>query len=90
MNKAELIDKIAVVADVSKATAGRCLDALVESVTRALRAGDSVNLVGFGSFVVKRRAARQGRNPRTGQPIQIDAANVPSFRAGKTLKDSVQ
>ena len=90
MNKAQLIDAIAAQADVSKATAGRCLDAFVEAVTKSLKRGDTVNLVGFGSFTVKRREARQGRNPRTGQPIDIAAANVPSFRAGKTLKDSVQ
>ena len=90
MNKAQLIDAIASKADVSKAAAGRALDATVEAITKALKAGDSVSLVGFGTFVVRRRKARSGRNPRTGATIQIAAANVPSFRAGKTLKDSVQ
>ena len=75
---------------VATATAGRCLDAFVEEVIKSLKRDDTVNLVGFGSFSVKKRAARDGRNPRTGDPIKIAAANVPSFRAGKTFKDSIQ
>lgn len=90
VNKAQLIDAIAAQADVSKATAGRCLDAFVEEVIKSLKRDDTVNLVGFGSFSVKKRAARDGRNPRTGDPIKIAAANVPSSRAGKTFKDSIQ
>ena len=89
MNKSELIDAIAASADLSKASAGRALDAALEAVTGALKAGDSVALVGFGTFQVKERAARTGRNPQTGKPIQIAAAKVPSFKAGKALKDAV-
>ena len=89
MNKSELIDAIASSADLSKASAGRALDAVVESVTDALKGGDSVSLVGFGVFSVKERAARTGRNPQTGEEIQIKAAKVPSFKAGKALKDAV-
>lgn len=89
MNKSELIDAIAASADISKAAAGRALDAMVESITTALKNGDQVALVGFGSFQVKDRAARTGRNPRTGEEIQIAAAKVPSFKAGKALKDAV-
>ncbi len=89
MNKSELIDAIAASADIPKAAAGRALDAMVDSVTDALKKGDQVVLVGFGTFSVKDRAARTGRNPQTGQPIQIAAAKIPSFKAGKALKDSV-
>lgn len=89
MNKSELIDAIAESADLPKAAAGRALDAVVESVTEALKKGDSVSLVGFGVFSVKDRAARKGRNPQTGAEIQIKAAKVPSFKAGKALKDAV-
>ncbi len=89
MNKAQLIDSIASGADVSKATASRVLDATINAITAALRDGDDVSLVGFGTFTVKSRAARTGRNPRTGEVIQISAAKVPSFKAGKALKDSV-
>ncbi len=90
MNKSELIDAIANGADVSKAVAGRALDAFMAAVTKALKKGDEVTLVGFGTYAVKKRAARKGRNPRTGKEIQIPAAKVPLFRAGKTLKDSVK
>ena len=89
MNKSELIDAIASSADLSKASAGRALDAVVETVTNTLKEGDSVSLVGFGVFSVKDRAARTGRNPQTGEPIQIKAAKIPSFKAGKALKDAV-
>lgn len=89
MNKSELIEAIAASADIPKAAASRALDAMVESVTDSLKKGDSVSLVGFGTFSVKERAARTGRNPQTGQPIEISAAKVPSFKAGKALKDSV-
>lgn len=89
MNKSELIDAVAESADLPKAAAARAIDAMTESITGALKAGDSVALVGFGSFNVKDRAARTGRNPQTGAPIQIAAARVPSFKAGKALKDSV-
>ena len=89
MNKSELIDAIAASADISKADAGRALDATLEAVTGALKKGDSVSLVGVGTFAVKERAAREGRNPQTGQTIQIAAAKVPGFKAGKALKDAV-
>lgn len=89
MNKSELIDAVAAAADLSKASAGRALDAMVDSVTNALKDGDQVVLVGFGTFSVKERAARTGRNPQTGEPIEIAAAKVPSFKAGKALKDAV-
>ncbi|MDZ7853002.1 MAG: HU family DNA-binding protein [Pseudomonadota bacterium] len=89
MNKSELVEAIAASADIPKAAASRALDAMVETVTDSLKKGDSVSLVGFGTFQVKERAARTGRNPQTGQPIEISAAKVPSFKAGKALKDSV-
>ncbi|MEP0202555.1 MAG: HU family DNA-binding protein [Halioglobus sp.] len=89
MNKTELIDAIAASADLSKADAGRALDAVVDAVTDTLKKGDQVSLVGFGTFAVKHRAAREGRNPQTGATIQIKASNVPGFKAGKALKDAV-
>ena len=89
MNKSELIEAIAASADIPKAAAGRALDAMIDSVTDSLKRGDSVALVGFGTFSIKERAARTGRNPQTGKPINISAAKVPSFKAGKALKDSV-
>lgn len=89
MNKTDLIDAIASAADLSKADAGRALDAVVDSITDTLKKGDPVSLVGFGTFQVKHRAAREGRNPQTGATIQIKASNVPSFKAGKALKDAV-
>ncbi|GAA5169087.1 MULTISPECIES: HU family DNA-binding protein [Halomonadaceae] len=89
MNKSELIEAIAVSADIPKAAASRALDAMIDTVSDTLKKGDSVALVGFGTFTVKERAARTGRNPQTGQPINIEAAKVPSFKAGKALKDSV-
>ncbi len=89
MNKTDLIDAIASAADLSKADAGRALDAVVDSITDSLKKGDPVSLVGFGTFQVKHRAAREGRNPQTGATIQIKASNVPSFKAGKALKDAV-
>ncbi|WP_043526202.1 nucleoid-associated protein HU-beta [Litchfieldella xinjiangensis] len=89
MNKSELVEAIAASADIPKAAASRALDAMIEGVTESLKKGDSVSLVGFGTFTVKERAARTGRNPQTGKPIEISAAKVPSFKAGKALKDSV-
>ena len=85
MNKSELIDAIAASADIPKAAAGRALDAVIESVTGALKAGDSVVLVGFGTFSVSERAARNGRNPQTGEVIKIKARKVARFKAGKEL-----
>lgn len=89
MNKSELIEAIAASADISKAAAGRALDAVTDSITDALKEGDQVALVGFGTFLVKDRAARTGRNPQTGNPIDIPAAKIPSFKPGKGLKDAV-
>ena len=89
MNKAELIDAVAEAADLSKASATRALDAALDSITSALKGGDQVTLVGFGTFQVRARAARTGRNPRTGEAIQIKASNNPAFKAGKALKDAV-
>jgi len=88
VNKSELIDAIAASADIPKAQAGRALDAVIEAVTEALKKDDQVALVGFGTFSVKERAARSGRNPQTGQPIDIPAAKIPTFKPGKALKDA--
>ena len=89
MNKSELIEAIAKSADVSKAAAEKALDGTLNSIKTALKKGSSVTLVGFGTFKVGRRAARVGRNPRTGEAIKIKAARVPKFSAGKALKDAV-
>ncbi len=89
MNKSELIDHIANQADISKAAAGRALEAVIGGVKTTLKKGGSVSLVGFGTFSVSKRAARTGRNPRTGASIKIKAAKVPKFRAGKALKDAL-
>ncbi|ASK77729.1 DNA-binding protein HU [Paraphotobacterium marinum] len=89
MNKGELVEKIATDAQLSKASANRALDAFMEAVSESLKKGDPVALVGFGTFSVKDRAARKGRNPQTGAEIQIRASKVPGFKAGKVLKDSL-
>ena len=89
MNKGELIDAVAASAGLSRADATKAVDAVLDNVTRTLAGGDTVSLVGFGTFSVKSRAARTGRNPRTGEPIQIAASKVPGFKAGKALKDAV-
>ncbi len=89
MNKTDLIEHIAKQADISKAAATRALDAVIGGIKVSLKRGASVSLVGFGTFTVGKRAARTGRNPRTGQSIKIKAAKVPKFRAGKALKDAV-
>ncbi len=89
MNKSDLIDAIAESAGLSKADAGRALDAAVDAITGALKKGQSVSLVGFGTFSVRDRAARTGRNPRTGETIKIAASKNPAFKAGKALKDAV-
>ncbi len=89
MNKSELIEAVAESADLSKAAAARAVDAMVDSVTDALREGDQVTLVGFGTFTVRERAARTGRNPRTGEAINIPASKVPGFKPGKALKDAI-
>jgi DNA-binding protein HU-beta len=89
MNKADFISSIADSAELSKADAGRAVDAMVETITKALKKGDTVTLVGFGTFAIRKRAARTGRNPRTGQAIKIKASKNPAFKAGKALKDAV-
>jgi DNA-binding protein HU-beta len=89
MNKSELIAVIAEQANLSKADAGRSLEAITKTVETVLKAGDSISLIGFGSFEVKARAARTGRNPQTGREISIPAGKVPSFKPGKGLKDAV-
>jgi DNA-binding protein HU-beta len=89
MNKTELIDHIAQQADLSKAAAGRALDAVIAGVKATLKKGGSVTLVGFGTFAVGKRTARTGRNPRTGAAIKIKAAKVPKFKPGKALKDAL-
>ena len=89
MNKSELIDAVAESADLSKASAARAIEAVVETITNSLKSGDSVTLVGFGTFTAKARPARVGRNPQTGAAINIAASTVPAFKAGKALKDSV-
>ncbi|WP_258007727.1 HU family DNA-binding protein [Vibrio sagamiensis] len=88
MNKAQLVEYIAKTADISKAKAEAALGAVTEGVTQALSNGDDVSLIGFGTFRVNERAARTGRNPRTGEDIQIAAAKVPAFKAGKALKEA--
>lgn len=90
MNKSELIDAIATGADIPKTAAAKALDAVIDSVTAALQKGEDVTLVGFGTFYVGERSARSGRNPRTGDTIEIAAAKQPKFRAGKSLKDALQ
>jgi DNA-binding protein HU-beta len=89
VNKTELIDAVAEGADISKAAATRAVDTMLDSISKSLATGNQVTLVGFGTFSVKQRAARTGRNPRTGEPIDIPAAKVPGFKAGKALKDAV-
>ena len=89
MNKTELIDAVAEAADLTKAESSRAVDAVVAAVTKALKDGDAVTLVGFGTFQVRDRAARTGRNPKTGDTIKIAASKNPSFKAGKALKDAI-
>ncbi len=89
MNKGDLIDAVAASAGLSKSEATKAVDGVLDAITGTLSSGGSVSLVGFGTFSVKARAARAGRNPRTGETIQIPASNVPGFKAGKGLKDAV-
>jgi DNA-binding protein HU-beta len=89
MNKTDLVKKIAETADISQAAADRALFAITESIAGALAKGESVSLVNFGTFEVRKREARAGRNPQTGETIQIAAAKLPAFKAGKGLKDAV-
>ncbi|HMT94986.1 MAG: HU family DNA-binding protein [Thiothrix sp.] len=90
MNKTELIDAVSAKSGLTKADTDRAFKAMVEAVTEALAKGDQVSLIGFGTFLVRERQARSGRNPRTGDTIEIAAAKIPSFKAGKALKDAVQ
>lgn len=89
MNKSELVEAVAEAAKLSKAEGARAVDAVLSSIAAALNRGDSVTLVGFGTFQVKQRNARTGHNPRTGEAIQIAASKVPTFKAGKALRDAV-
>jgi len=90
MNKSNLVEVMAEAADISKSAAGRALDGMMDAVAVALKEGDTVSVIGFGTFSVKERAARTGRNPQTGEAIEIAASKVPTFKAGKALKDAVQ
>lgn len=89
MNKSELIDAMADSADISKAAAGRALDGLIDAITDAVKNDDTVSIVGFGTFLLRERAARTGRNPKTGKTIEIAASKAPAFKAGKAFKDAV-
>lgn len=89
MNKSELIEAVAEHADLPKTSVGKVLDGILETVSKTLAAGEEIALVGFGTFAVKDRPERQGRNPATGQPMTISAARVPNFRPGKALKEAV-
>ena len=89
MNKSELVDAVAAKTELTKADTERALKAFMETITETLKDGDQVTLIGFGTFLVRERKARTGRNPRTGEAIQIKAANNPAFKAGKALKDAV-
>lgn len=89
MNKADLVEVVATSADITKAAAERAVNAVIDGITNALKNGAEVSLVGFGTFNVRERAARTGRHPQTGEPIQIKASKAPGFKAGKALKDAV-
>jgi DNA-binding protein HU-beta len=90
MTKAELVERIAKDADVSKASAERALNSFIGAITKSLKKGNKVTLVGFGTFSVSKRKARKGRNPRTGEPMKIAARKTPKFSAGKALKDAIK
>ena len=89
MNKTELIDAMAEAADISKAAAGRALDGMIDAITGAVKSNDTVSIIGFGTFALSERAARKGRNPKTGEEIQIKASKSPKSKAGKAFKDAV-
>jgi len=90
MNKTELTEAVADQAGLTKADAGRALDAMIGAISKTLKKGDTVSLIGFGTFSVKKRAARTGRNPATGETIKIKASKTPSFKAGKAFKDAIK
>ena len=89
MNKSELINAVSSAADLSKSSAAKAVDAVVETIARSLKSGNQVTIVGFGTFLVRERSARTGRNPRTGETIQINASKAPAFKPGKALKDAL-
>ena len=89
MKKTDLIDAMADAADISRAAAGRALDGMIDAITKSMQDGEPISIVGFGTFLVRERAARTGRNPKTGDTIQISASRTPAFKAGKALKDAV-
>jgi DNA-binding protein HU-beta len=89
MNKSDFVAAVADATELTKADAGRAVEAFIDTVTKALKKGDTVTLVGFGTFSVRKRAARQGRNPQTGETIKIKASKTPAFKAGKGLKDAL-
>jgi len=89
MNKSEFVNAVADAAELSKADAARAVDAMIDVISKTLKSGDTLTLVGFGTFTVRERAARQGRNPQTGDTIKIKASKNPAFKAGKALKDAV-
>jgi len=90
MNKSQLVEAMAEAAGIPRSAAGRALDGLMSAIATALKEGDTVSVIGFGTFSIKERAARMGRNPQTGKTIEIAASKVPTFKAGKALKDAVQ
>jgi DNA-binding protein HU-beta len=90
MNKSELISRVSEIAELSKKDATRAVEAVFDAITEALQAGDKVQLIGFGNFEVRERAARKGRNPQTGEEIEIAASKVPAFKPGKALKEGIQ
>ncbi|HCB13379.1 MAG TPA: DNA-binding protein HU [Gammaproteobacteria bacterium] len=90
MNKTELIETVAQASDLSKAAAGKAIDAVLDAISKALKGGETVVLTGFGTFSVRERPARTGHNPKTGEAMQIKASKAPVFKAGKTLKDAVK
>lgn len=90
MNKSELISAVADASDVSKADVGRVVDSFIQVVSKTLKKNDKVAIVGFGTFEARKRAARQGRNPKTGAPLKIAASKTPTFKAGKTFKDAIK
>jgi DNA-binding protein HU-beta len=90
MNKSDLIEAVAEAADITKVKAGNAVEAMTDAIAAALRSGDTVSLIGFGTFAVKERAARSGRNPKTGESIAIPASKTPTFKAGKAFKDSIK
>ncbi|WP_338113714.1 HU family DNA-binding protein [Thiococcus pfennigii] len=90
MNKSQLIERMAEAADISKSAAARALDALTDSIAEGLKNGETISLIGFGTFSIRERAARTGRNPQTGATIEIAASKTPTFKAGKALKDAVK